>query len=176
MKKKKKKGVAYFPEVFHKLPHLTINSPKELKNLSFTPEVIRMERVPRLPTLKLLKRMGVSVVKLPPSTFKRFFNYLTSISMGSILYRNPIKINTGSGEIIVVKTKPLDKAAKRGRPKLYLDRIPDILLLFREGKSYREIAKILGIPKSTVERYVKRYSSDDDWRVRNWSIKLKSAP
>jgi len=175
MKKEKKKEIYYPPEVYHKLPHLTINSPEELKNLSFVPEVIRMEVVPRLPTLRKLKRMGVTVIKLPPSTFDRFIRYLGKVRMMSIPPKNPTKIRMREGEIIVVKTKPLSKgkSKKIGRPKAYLDRISDILLLFREGKSYRQIAKILGVPKSSVERYVKRFASPEDWSVREWNLKLK---
>lgn len=39
-----------------------------------------------------------------------------------------------------------------GRPKLYQDKAPLIRKLLTEGKTVRQIEKLTGIPKSTVNR------------------------
>ena len=164
-----KKEEKFQKELLHVVPHVNISSWKDLKKFSKEdiPYAVRTTRPLRLRTIERLSFLGVKVVKLPPKTFKKFSSYFRIVS-GQLFNpkKNPIEIKTHYGTIYVVKTTPFKSEAKRGRPKEYKNKISQMIDLWSKGYSYRKIGELLDVPKSTVQRYIKRYKTEYNEKMR----------
>ena len=161
----------YQYELYHAIPHVNIKSIKQLKKFSKVPEVIRLEWIPTVSTLRTLFRLGVRVVKLPPKTYKKFLLYLREYTGRRLVLENPTYVPVvGNHKIVVCRTKPYN--SKVGRPKQHMRKLTDILTYFRMGLSYRKIEELTDVPKSTVERYIKKYASPEDYKLREKAKKL----
>lgn len=110
---------------------------------------VHFTRPPTLRDLSVLKKKNVDEIKLPKSAIDRL-----SKRARSFLTLNNIKVSCVSS---------------RGRP-LGLDfrKVLDVVELHNDDRTYREIERILGVPKSTAHyliKYAKRKKLKRDNKV-----------
>ncbi len=99
-------------------------------------DFVHFSRPPKFSVLLDLKRKGIAELRMPLSAIKRL-----SRKARVFLEANGIKVSVESS---------------RGRPLgLDLEKISKVVELHKDDRTYREIEKFLGVPKSTAHYLVK---------------------